>query len=170
MGLGVQTAQEIIQKWVKRAARFYPRLELTDEGLILGAGTILAKAARDSRGSPKLALPSGPRLMALLATAYEWPIGPRIVAKIERACELWNEGEKALAHIHLAHAGLPVCDGQRALRLFAAGELLESGITPQALLKAQGFDPAPLDIQKYNPDQPRAPAGNGRESGRWTAD
>jgi hypothetical protein len=56
------------------------------------------------------------------------------------------------------------------LRLFAADELLESGVTPQALLKAQGFDPAPLSLLKYNRDPPRVPAGNGRESGRRTSD
>jgi len=108
--------------------------------------------------------------MALLATAYERPIGPRVLSRIERACELWNEGEKALAHIHLAHAALPPCSEERALRLFAADELLQSGVAPQTLLEAQGFDPAPLTFLKYSPDQPRVPAGNGRESGRWTTD
>jgi hypothetical protein len=170
MGLGVQTAQEIIQNWDKRAARLRSRMEITGNGLALGAGTILANASRGRRGGPKLALHNGPRVMALLATAYERPIGPHVLAKIERACKLWNEGEKALAHIHLAHARLPHCDGQRALRLFAADELLESGVTPQALLKAQGFGPALLSFLKYNPDQPRVPAGNGRESGRWTSE
>jgi len=33
-------------------------------------------------------------------------------------------------------------------------------------MKAQGFDPALL---KFNADQQRVPAGNGRESGRWTS-
>jgi len=87
-----------------------------------------------------------------------------------RACELWNEGAKALAHIHLAHASVPPCDEDCALRLFTADELLKSGITPQALLKAQGFDCFPLAVLKFNPDQPRVPAGNGRESGRWASE
>ncbi|MGB6175575.1 MAG: hypothetical protein WBF43_04380 [Methylocella sp.] len=41
-----------------------------------------------------------------------------------------------------------------------------------ALMKAQGFDPAPLDILKasFNPALSRAPAGNGRESGESTSD
>jgi hypothetical protein len=71
--------------------------------------------------------------MALIATAFERPVGPFVVAKISRACELWNEGEKALAHIHLAHAGLPPCGEGEALRLFAADELLQSGVTPREL-------------------------------------
>jgi hypothetical protein len=108
--------------------------------------------------------------MALIATAFERPIGPYLLAKVARACELWNAGDKALAHIHLAHANLPACGEGEALRLFAADELLGSGVTPQELFKAQGFDPVPLALLKYNPDQPRVPAGHGRESGRWTSE
>ncbi|MGH6836365.1 MAG: hypothetical protein ACREC9_12655 [Methylocella sp.] len=47
--------------------------------------------------------------MALLAPAYEQPVGPDVVAKLGRACERWTEGDKALAHIHLVYAGLPPC-------------------------------------------------------------
>jgi hypothetical protein len=57
-----------------------------------------------------------------------------------------NSADKALAHIHLAHAGLPLCDEERALCLFVADKLIEAGVTPAALMKAQGFDPAPLDL------------------------
>jgi hypothetical protein len=84
-----------------------------------------------------------------------------ILAKIARACELWDDGENALAYIHLAHVGLPLCDEEQALRLFIANGLLESGVTPAALMRAQGFDAAPLPLSKY-PGQPRMPAGNGR--------
>ncbi len=37
-------------------------------------------------------------------------------------------------------------------------------------MKAQGFDPAPLDLLKanFNPAQPRWAAGSGRDSGRWS--
>jgi hypothetical protein len=44
--------------------------------------------------------------------------------------------------------------------------LIGSGVAPAALMKAQGFDPALL---KFNSEQPRVPAGSGRESGRWTS-
>jgi len=39
-------------------------------------------------------------------------------------------------------------------------------------MKAQGIDPAPLDLLKahFNPDQPRWPAGSGRDSGEWSGD
>jgi hypothetical protein len=42
--------------------------------------------------------------------------------------------------------------------------------TRSPLGKAQGFDPAPLDLLKahFNPDQLRWPSGSGRDSGEWS--
>jgi hypothetical protein len=164
----VEQTQELLQKWDARARRLQPRMEISREGLMLGAGTVLAGTARDERGGPCLALADEPRALALLATAYERPVEPYVLAKMCRAAELWNEGEKALAHIHLAYASLPPCEDEQALRLFVADELIDAGVTPRTLMKAQGFDPAPLAFLKFNPDQPRVPAGSGRESGEWT--
>ncbi len=163
----MQPGQEILQKWDEQAARLHPRMEFTWDGLVLGAGTVLAKAGRDKNGASRVALDDEPRVMALIATAFERPVEPYLLAKISRACELWNEGEKALAHIHLAHAGLPPCGENEALRLFIAEALLADDVPPDALLEAQGFDPATLDLFKY-PGQPRVPAGSGRESGEYT--
>lgn len=36
-------------------------------------------------------------------------------------------------------------------------------------MKALGFPRAARDIEKYWEDQPRVPAGSGRESGEWTS-
>jgi hypothetical protein len=162
----VQPDQELLQKWGARAASLYPRMEITGEGLTLGAGTVLVGKAQDKRGAQGLTLDDEPRIV----TAFEQQVDTHVLAKIGRPCELWDEGEKALAHIHLAHAGLPPCEEERALRLFVVDELLEAGVTPVELMKAQGFDPAPLALLKFNPDQPRVPRGNGRESGRWTSE
>ncbi len=162
----VAQTQELLQEWEGRRVR--PRMEITGEGLMLGAGTILAKTTRAERGAPRLALDDKARAMALLVTAYERPIAPYVLEKIGRAAELWNEGEKALAHIHLAHAGLPPCTDEQALRLFVADELLNSGVAPAELMKAQGFDLSPMALLKFNPDQPRVLAGSGRESREWS--
>jgi hypothetical protein len=166
----VEQTQELLQRWDDRARRLYPRMEISGEGLMLGAGTVLAGTARDECGRPRLALDDEPRALALLVTAYDRPVEAYILAKIRRAAELWSEGDKALAHIHLAYARLPPCDEEQALRLFVADELLEAGVTPRTLMKAQGFDPAPLDLLKanFNPAQPRWPAGSGRDSGEWS--
>jgi hypothetical protein len=165
----VEQTQELLQKWDTRARR--PRMEITGEGQTLGAGTVLAGMAQVERARPHLALDDEPRVMALLATAYERPVDVRLLAKLRRAAELWNTGEKALAHIHLAHASLPPCEEEQALRLFVADELNEAGVAPETLMEAQGFDPAPLDLLKanFNPAQPRWP-GSGRDSCEWSGD
>jgi hypothetical protein len=166
----VEQTQQLLQKWDDRARRLYPRMEISGDGLTLGAGTVLAGMAKDQRGRPRLAFDDEPRVMALLATAFERSVDVRLLAKLRRAAEVWTEGDKALAHIHLAHANLPRCNEELALRLFVADELIEAGVMPRTLMKAQGFDPAPLALLKvnFNPAQPRWPAGSGRDSGEWS--
>ncbi|MGH6858298.1 MAG: hypothetical protein ACRECP_11875 [Methylocella sp.] len=46
---------------------------------------------------------------------------------------------------------------------------MSEGITPAELMKGQGYVSALLALLKYNPDEPRVPAGSGRESGEWTS-
>ncbi|MGH6852366.1 MAG: hypothetical protein ACREDJ_04030, partial [Methylocella sp.] len=166
----MQPERELLRKWKarNRFGRLHPRLEITGDGLVLGAGTLLAKTPSGARGRPHLAVDE-PRVMALLATAYGKPVAPHVLARLRRAAELWNDGEKALAHIHLAHADRPPCGEDETLRLLLAEECLSAGITPAELMKAQGFVPALLALLKYNPSQPRVSAGSGRESGEWTS-
>lgn len=79
---------ELLQKWDDGARRLYPRMEITSEGLTLGAGTVLAGIAKDERGRPRLTFDDEPRALALLATAYEQPVEPYLLAKLRRACDL----------------------------------------------------------------------------------
>jgi hypothetical protein len=65
--------------------------------------------------------------------------------------------------------GLPKIDETGAYRLFLAATTLERGLSPSDLMKALGFPRAARGIEKYWEDQPRVPAGSGRESGQWTA-
>ncbi len=140
----MEQTQELLQKWDDWARRRYPRMEISGEGLTLGAGTVLAGMAREERGRPRLVLADESRVLVLLATAYGQPVEVHVLTKLRRAATLWNEGEKALAHTHLAHAGVPPCGPDQTLRLFVAVELIEAGATPAALMRAQGFDPTPL--------------------------
>jgi hypothetical protein len=145
------------------------KLTMTDAGLMLGRETILVRPAHGAAAAAELSVDSdAARVLALLCAAYGRPVADHVIAKMRRAAELWREGEKALAQFHLAFIGLPDADEAVVFRLSLAVKLLESGVSPEALLKAPGFDRAALDLEKYNPDQPRVPAGSGRESGQWT--
>jgi hypothetical protein len=157
-------------RFVKRA-RSRPiayAAEIGDDGLVLGAGTILARMNSDSPGEP-LDLEGGEdRLHALLAAAHGRPMSPHLPRHLGEAFAHWRRGEKALANIRLAFAQIPRLDDRSdAYRLFLAEELLDAGMSPAALMKALGFDPSRRDLAKYDPNQPRVPAGSGRNSGRW---
>ena len=152
------------------ASCFYSRLEITDLGLTFGAGTVLAKMDLDGRNHPRLAIGDEARVKVLLTAAYGRPAETYVLEKMHRAAELWNEGEKALAHIHLAFARLPPLEGEeQALRLRLAGECLDCGVRPAEVMKARGSLSALLSLLKYDQVQPRVPAGNGRASGQWTS-
>jgi hypothetical protein len=64
--------------------------------------------------------------------------------------------------------GLPDIGEDAAYRLSLAAELLDAGLAPRELARELGFG-LPAGLLKYNPDQPRVPAGSGRESGQWTS-
>jgi hypothetical protein len=84
-----------------------------------------------------------------------------------RVAKHWHGGDKCLAAIHLAQMGLPGIGEDAAYRLSLAAELLDAGVAPRELAQELGFDP-PAGLLKYDPAQPRVPAGSGRESGEWT--
>ncbi|MGH6857357.1 MAG: hypothetical protein ACRECP_06895 [Methylocella sp.] len=145
-------------------------LTFSQAGLVLGRGTLLAEFERE-RLARGLALDGNQaRVVSLLTAAHGKPAAGGVVAKIRRAGEFWCAGEKALAQLHLAFIGLPKIDEAGAYRLFLAGVALEKGLGPRDLINALGFPRAARDLEKYNPDQPRVPAGSGRESGDWTKD
>ncbi|MEW6438708.1 MAG: hypothetical protein AB1508_16240 [Pseudomonadota bacterium] len=140
---------------------------IEDDGLRLGCGTVLVRMAVTRSGDACLAIDADQeRLLALLSAAYARQMDPAVVKQIKRASAQWQRGEKASAHIELAFARLPrLRSNEDAFRLFLAEDLLAQGMTPRSLTLRLGFDPALL---KYNPDEPRVPAGGGRQSGWWT--
>ncbi len=147
-------------------------MTLTDEGLVLGAGTVLAKAGFDQWGRFELALNGAEqRILALLAVAYGRPVSPSVLDNIRRASQQWSRGETCLALIHLAYIGLPKLPDQKeaSFRLSLAEGALADGVTPGDLLKACCIDNVGLDLLKggYDPSQPRAPKGT-PAGGQWT--
>ena len=148
----------------RRQAALHRSLTITGAGLTLGAGTVLARMTIE--GSSHLAIDGEEeRILALLSVAFDKSISANAIGNLRRASEQWSRGDKCLAHIHLAHAGLPQLDKEGAARLALAGKVLAKGFSPRALLKVFGLLRAADDALRFNPNQPRVPAGSGRESG-----
>ncbi len=140
------------------------------DGLVLGAGTVLAPANTDG-GPPSIDFEGcDARVLALLSVAYDRPISSQVMKHIRRAALRWRDGDEGAASVHLALTGLGQLGrpGEASRRLFAADQMLRRGLEPVDLLKAANIDAAALEsMVKYNPDQPRVPAGSGRTSGEW---
>ncbi|MBB6251728.1 hypothetical protein [Nitrospirillum iridis] len=150
--------------WQHRRARgLHPHPVLTPAGLVLGAGTLLAKRSANV-WAPQALDVDADRLLALLAIAYGSPHtaerARHILAKVEAAGRALAANEAVQAAIHLAHAGLGALPDTEATahRLFLAETLLDDGMAPNVLMKVAGFA-----IAKYSPDQPRD------DHGRWTS-
>jgi hypothetical protein len=148
-----------------------PNIEINEDGLVLGAGTILARMIRDPLDRQVLLFDSDrPRLLALLTAAYGQSPPSDLLVHLESAARFWKQGDKALANIRLAFARLPRLDDEAdAYRLFLAENMLDDGVTPDALMKLLDVAASHSTLTKYDPDQPRVPAGNGRNSGQWTS-
>jgi hypothetical protein len=148
-----------------------PVLHFTSEGLALGAGTVLVPAD----GPRRLQSLEGreARVLALLSAAYGRAVPPSVLGNIKRAAKAWGEGDDCLAYIHLAHAGLrePQDPHEAARRLFIVDGFMKAGMSPRAVLETLGFGTAYIDgTVKFDPAEPRVPAGSGRTSGQWTRD
>lgn len=147
------------------------RAEMTFEGdaLVLGAGVVLAKIGAANGGGSEDA-----RLAALLNVAHRRSIAPRALGHIRRAVVKKREDDTTLALIHLALSGVAKLERptEGARRLFVADELMKAGIAPGAVIGAfSRFEGSLDDLERrYDPDQPRVPSGNGRESGQWTSE
>jgi hypothetical protein len=165
--------EELDEKWhAIRDARPLERImRFAEEGLVLGAGTVLCPSAGKRRDI--FVDPTASRLLTLLAAAHLHPAKSSLgLAHLRRAADRWREGDDALASMHLAlskldRLGDPI-DGAR--RLFMADSVLSGTLHSDVLSKALGCGSPDDVLARYNPDEPRVPAGNGRESGEWTSD
>ena len=78
-------------------------MTLTGQGLVLGAGTLLAKL--DDKAPPIEA--EQERIWTLLSVAYGEEISQAVFGSLRRVAKHWQGGDKSLAAIHLAQMGLP---------------------------------------------------------------
>jgi hypothetical protein len=170
------TPDALRARWRTRGADapFYAEMTFEGDALLLGAGTALAKAASAACGGiDDGASCDDARLIALLSAAHRRPVAPRSIAHLRRAVAKRREGETTLALIHLALSGVakleqPVED---ARRLFVADELMKAGVAPNDMVSAfVRFAGTLEELERaYDPNQPRVPPGNGRQSGQWTS-
>ncbi|MHB8885270.1 MAG: hypothetical protein ACYC5H_09305 [Methylovirgula sp.] len=167
----MRASEGLRKRFIERLQRgaISTAIEVNDAGLVFGAGTVLARMTRDEGRDPVLDLNADrQRIFALLAVAYGRVASPDVFSHIEGASEQWRRGDKALANIRLAFARLPRLEDRASVtRLFHAEDLLERGVSPRALMLVFGFDSVTADLAKYDPNQPRVPAGSGRNSGQW---
>ena len=145
--------------------RNYQQMTVTEQGLLLGAGTLLAKMGEDG-----LCLDGEEeRILTLLAIAYRGDVPGAALGMFRRVSKHWQGGDKCLAAIYLAQSGFGKLDEDAAYRLSLAAELFEAGVAPRELARELGLLPIQFDVSKYDENQPRVPAGNGRASGQWTS-
>ena len=164
------TEQSLTKSWEK-IGRYEPvsvHLTFHKNGLLLGAGTVIAPSGRDDWGRPVLKIDGNEeRILALLSVAHDQPIMPRILNNLRSASRCWSKGEITLAYIHIAFSNLQVLEDEDApRRLFMAKRLIDHGMDEAEMLKGLGLFPRYFTpwswrqvIKEFNPDQPRVPAG-----------
>jgi hypothetical protein len=164
--------QRLREDWLARLRNglIDPLPRFAEHGLMLGAGTVLL--ARESRGR-RLQQVEGQeaRLVALLSAALGEVLPVSVAGNIERAAKCWSEGDHCLAYVHLSHAKLPASRDAlaSACRLLVAERAMIAGVAPQIILQA--LRACNLDgdlVRKFDPSEPRVPAGSGPTSGEWT--
>lgn len=140
------------RKWhaETRHERISKDLELTEAGLALGAGTLLAKTKWLDDECVGLDLDGQEnRLLALLSIAFGRAVPACFIGTLRRVSWHWAHGKMTLTRLPIAYAGEPQCvDQEDAFLLFIADGLIACGVSPRALMKAQGLDTAPLDSFK----------------------
>ena len=165
-------AERLDKAWTerRRSSAIDIVMRFGNEGLVLGAGTVLAKSG--GAGRDISIDPGEPRLRALLAAAHLRAPTVGQLAHLRKAAERWSQGQDALAAMHLVLSRMERLERPEAdaHRLFLADGLLRAGFEAKTIIDAiEAGDPAFDRLQKYDPDQPRVPAGSGRASGQWTS-
>ena len=146
-------------------------MTIVGDGLVLGAGTVLAKMDGSAAPTAGLALDEAAEehLLALLAAAYGRPVERRVLGNIRRALRYCRNGHQHLAAIELALSALPPLVGdEAAYRLYLADRLITGGAAPREVAKALGAGLALPDTARagFNPNQPRVPSAN-PDGGQW---
>jgi hypothetical protein len=132
------------------------RAQLTDLGVVLGDGVVLAPLARGGDGAVALAVEGrGAVVFALLSLAQGGAIRPNVLHGFHGVSKSLARGEIVGAMIRLAQIGLPALRGPRDAEMLKAGAtLLGKGFSPWAILQAAGIEGSNVRLFKaeWNPD------------------
>ena len=163
--------EQLRKQWDAHGSRapLHAALTFVDDWLVLGAGTRLALAKRGGCSPRKRRRPRQRVALRRLRTAARTPRAPLYRASNRQARRRRYDArldalgdDRPVAADPTEASGLSAIHGRR---------LDEGGHDPRDVCAALDFDSAPIErIEKYSPDQPRVPAGNGRPSGQWTRD
>ena len=150
-----------------RTPAWAPELALSEDGVVLGDGTIIAPLTDLPGGGCGLGIEGREaEILALLSIARREPAPPAMLTKLTVASQALAAGDPARAAMVLCQSGQPrIDDRELAKGLASAAELMADGMSPAALLKAIGMKPVKWGretLGKYNPDEPRD------NRGRWT--
>jgi hypothetical protein len=135
------------------APRFCRTAQLTDRGIVLGEGVLLAPLARRADGAAALAVEGREaEIFALLSLARGGAVRPNILHGLHGVAKSLAQGEIVGATIRLAQIGLPPLRGPRDAEMLKAGAIfLDKGFSPRTLLRAAGIEGAgvsdALDVQ-----------------------
>ena len=134
-------------------------LVVNEGGVFLGA----TKLAPGVRGFER-------HIHALASFAAGVVAPASLIKTIEAAEADYNSGDKAMSAVRLALAiPTPSTDEENCRKLHIAAGLIDGGfLSPRELLSLANIGGSECDeLDKYSPNQPRAPAGQS-DGGQWT--
>lgn len=154
------TLASLIEDWRRASERGIERhLTVTKEGIVLGAGTVIAKRRNDAEMACEI---DGreEEILALIGAAYGQSISPGLISHLRRADRAYRGGDPVTAQIHIAFTGLGGLEDEKlaSFRLFLADRLLRSQLGAEDLLAALSDDASPSDeLRKASPNDPKHP-------------
>ena len=146
------------------APRFCRTAQLTDLGIVLGEGIVLAPLARGGDGALVVERREA-KIFALLSLAQGGAVRPNVLHGFHGVSKALARGEIVGAMIRLAQIGLRPLRGPRDAEMLKAGAVfLDKGFSPWAILQAAGIEEANVRLFKaeWSEDLHPRDASNGR--------
>lgn len=142
-------------EYLPPAPRFCGSAQLTDRGVVLGEGVVVAPLTRSLGATVLLAVEGREgEIFALLSLAKGAAIHPNVVHGLHGVAKSLARGEIVGAMIRLAQIGLPQLRGPRDVELLNVGaRFLAKGLSPWTILQAAGIADANVQLAKAEWDE-----------------